>query len=154
MSLMLELISNNAKHMISIGEKLGRSLGGGNVIELKGDVGAGKTTLTKGIAIGLGVDEDVQSPSFTISRVYSARDGLSLAHYDFYRLSNPGIMSDEISETIGDDSMVTVIEWGDIVENVLPEDRLTISIISVSEDERKLTIEAGGDRSGIVLGKL
>jgi len=151
---MLKLTSNNTEHMVALGEKIGRSLSGGSVIELQGDVGAGKTTLTKGIALGLGVEEDVQSPSFTISRVYDAHDGLSLAHYDFYRLNDPGIMSDEIHETVSDANFVTIVEWGDIIENVLPIDKLTISIISISENERKLTISAGGDRSRKVLEEL
>jgi len=154
MGLMLELTSDNTENMISLGERIGHSLSGGDVIELRGDVGAGKTTLTKGIAIGLGVDEDVQSPSFTISRLYSARDGLSLAHYDFYRLNDPGIMADELNEAAGDDNVVTVIEWGGIVENVLPKDRLTISIIAVSENGRRLTLEASGNKGKRVLEKL
>lgn len=125
-----------------LGEKLGVLLKGGETIELIGDVGAGKTTFTKGLAVGLGIDEDVQSPSFTISRVYDARDGLILAHYDFYRLSDAGIMADELTETSQDPTAVTVIEWADIVEDVLPEGRIAISFAAPSEDQRTLTIKA------------
>jgi len=84
----------NEVQMTNFGKKLGSFLVGGEVIELVGDVGAGKTTLTKGIGIGLGVTENVQSPSFTISQVYDARDNLTLSHYDFYRLNDAGIMSE------------------------------------------------------------
>lgn len=122
------------------GERLGRMLHAGLVIELVGDVGAGKTTLTKGLALGLGIDEDVQSPSFTISRVYDGRDGLQLAHYDFYRLSDAGIMADELRDVVQDPTVVTVIEWADIVEGVLPEHRLRIHAVATSETERQLTI--------------
>lgn len=121
-------------------QKLGAALRGGEIIELVGDVGAGKTSFTKGLARGLGVDEDVQSPSFTISRVYEGRDRLRLAHYDFYRLADAGIMKDELAETLQDPQTVTVIEWADIVEGVLPQGRLTIRFESPTETARKLTL--------------
>jgi tRNA threonylcarbamoyladenosine biosynthesis protein TsaE len=73
-----EILSVDEMH--DFGMRLGAQLKGGDVLELVGDVGAGKTTLTKGIAEGLGVTEDVQSPSFTISRVYSTQSALQLAH--------------------------------------------------------------------------
>ncbi len=82
----------------NLATKIGASLAGGEVFELVGDVGAGKTTFVKGLAKGLTVEDDVQSPSFTISRVYDARDGIQLAHYDFYRLYDAGIMANEIAE--------------------------------------------------------
>jgi tRNA threonylcarbamoyladenosine biosynthesis protein TsaE len=124
-----------------LGATLGRSLVGNEVIELIGDVGAGKTTFVKGLALGLGIDEDVQSPSFTISRVYEAWNDLRLAHYDFYRLGDAGIMSNELTETMQDSQTVTVIEWADIVEGVLPERRMTISFVAPTETSRRLTIE-------------
>jgi tRNA threonylcarbamoyladenosine biosynthesis protein TsaE len=136
--------------MKDFGHKLGRLLKGGEVIELIGDVGAGKTTFVKGLARGLSIDEDVQSPSFTISRVYDGRDNLQLAHYDFYRLADAGIMANELSEVTKDSGVVTVIEWADVVENVLPENRISIRITSPSESVRQL------DVSGLVevVGKL
>jgi tRNA threonylcarbamoyladenosine biosynthesis protein TsaE len=133
--------------MKAFGARLASLLKGGEVIELVGDVGAGKTTLTKGIAAGLGVDEDVQSPSFTISRVYSANDGLTLAHYDFYRLHAAGIMGDELKETILNQQTITVIEWGGIVEGALPHDRLTLTIVAPTETSRRIIVEAHGLRS-------
>jgi tRNA threonylcarbamoyladenosine biosynthesis protein TsaE len=122
----------------ALGEKLGRLLKGGEVIELVGDVGAGKTTFVKGIAKGLAVDEAVQSPSFTISRVYDARDSLLLAHYDFYRLNDAGIMADELAEITQDLSSITVIEWADIVEGVLPVNRLRIIFTAPTDTTRSL----------------
>ena len=132
---------SNEQETRHLGEKLGQRLKGGEVIELVGDVGAGKTTFVKGLAIGLGIDEDVQSPSFTISRVYEARDGLQLAHYDFYRLNDAGIMADELAETTEDPETITVIEWADIVEGVLPAGRLRINFASPSETARMLTLD-------------
>lgn len=131
--------------MNALGKKLGALLTGGEIIELIGDVGAGKTTLTKGIAAGLAIDEDIQSPSFTISRVYSGRDDLTLAHYDFYRLHDAGIMAEELHETIRDPQIITVIEWADIVTGMLPDDRLTIYLQPISETSRHVEIKASGD---------
>lgn len=140
--------------MKQLGEKLGSLLDGGEVLELVGDVGAGKTTLTKGIGAGMKIDDDIQSPSFTISRVYDGRDDLQLAHYDFYRLHDAGIMADELHETIHDPKTVTIIEWAEIVNGVLPADRLTITITSPSENGRKVVFAAGGATSSALLGKL
>lgn len=140
--------------MKQLGEKLGSLLDGGEVLELVGDVGAGKTTLTKGIGAGMKIDDDVQSPSFTISRVYDGRDDLQLAHYDFYRLHDAGIMADELHETIHDPKTVTIIEWAEIVNGVLPADRLTVTITSPSENGRKVVFAAGGATSSALLGKL
>jgi tRNA threonylcarbamoyladenosine biosynthesis protein TsaE len=127
----------------AVGERLGRVLRGGETLELVGDVGAGKTTFVKGLARGLEIDDDIQSPSFTISRVYDARDGLVLAHYDFYRLADAGIMRDELAESVHDAAAITVIEWADIVEGVLPDDRVTIRLTAPTETDRRLEISGG-----------
>lgn len=128
----------------ALGWVVGLALTGGEVIELVGDVGTGKTTLVKGIAVGLGIDEYIQSPSFTINRIYEGRNDITLSHYDFYRLDDAGIMADELGEEIGKSNVVTIIEWAGIVEGVLPADRLTILITSPSETARKFEITAGG----------
>lgn len=137
----------NEQKMREFGERLGRIFTGGEVIELVGDVGAGKTTLVRGIAKGMGVDETVQSPSFTINRVYDASSGRRLVHYDFYRLSDPGIMRDELAETMNDKDAVVVIEWADTIEQTLPKDRMTITITSTGEDTRSLNVQAGDTAS-------
>jgi len=144
----------NQEVMKALGERLGRHLRGGEILELIGDVGAGKTTLTKGIAEGMGVDEDVQSPSFTISRVYDTPQHLRLAHYDFYRLHDPGIMAGELHETMRDTETVTIIEWAEIVNGVLSDDRLTVHITPISETQRKVEVTAGGERSALFLKEL
>lgn len=131
---------HNAEQTRRLGMKIGTQLRGGEVFELVGDVGAGKTTFTKGLANGLGVKDEVQSPSFTISRVYDARDDLQLVHYDFYRLSDPGIMAAEVSEMVHDPKTVTVIEWAAIVEGVLPQTHHRISFTSPSETERGIEL--------------
>lgn len=133
--------------MKQFGARLGALLAGGEAIELIGDVGAGKTTLTKGIARGMGVDEDVQSPSFTISRVYDGANDLTLAHYDFYRLNDAGIMANELHETVRDTGTVTIIEWADIIKGILPEDHISIRLTSPTEESRMIDMQASGVRS-------
>lgn len=147
----MQLEVNSAEDMQVLGAKLGRSIAGGEVIELVGDIGAGKTTFVKGLASGLGIAEDVQSPTFTISRVYDSPRGIVLAHYDFYRLSEPGILRAELAESIYDQKTVTVIEWAGVVEDVMPPDTLRIHIHATTEDTRVVRVEAGGSRSKALL---
>jgi len=137
--------------MVDLGEQLGRQLEGGEVIELVGDVGAGKTTFTRGLARGLGVDDDIQSPTFTISRIYEAPSGLRLVHYDFYRLIDARIMAMELEETVGDEQTVTVIEWGEVVASVLPRERITITITASGEATRSLEVSAVGERLKVMI---
>lgn len=144
----------NETAMKAFGARLGALLKGGEVIELVGDVGAGKTTLTKGIGEGLAVDDDVQSPSFTISRVYGARDNLYMAHYDFYRLHDAGIMEAELHETLYDQHTITIVEWADIVKGVLPDDRLSIHITPTSEEGRIVTLKTTNSRYEKLLEQL
>ena len=138
----------------ALGARLGGLLRGGEVVELIGDVGAGKTTLAKGIGEGLKIDEPIASPSFTISRLYSARDGLQLAHYDFYRLLDAGLMADELAEAIDQPDSITLIEWGEVVAGVLPRDRLTINIESPTVLGRRLSLSAGGPVSQALVDRL
>ena len=140
----MNIIIHNENEMNLMGVKIGRLLQGGELIDLIGDVGAGKTTLTKGIALGLGITEEVQSPSFTISRTYEARNNLTLVHYDFYRLDDPGIMKDTLKETLDDDNCINVIEWSDIVKEVITGDRIAITFTSIDENTRNLQITIYG----------
>jgi tRNA threonylcarbamoyladenosine biosynthesis protein TsaE len=112
-------------------------LKGGEVIELVSDLGGGKTTFVKGIAKGLGITEEVHSPSFTISNQHDGKK-LTLYHFDFYRLQEPGIMKQELAEVITDNNAVTVIEWADIVEDILPANKLRIVISVKSENSRDI----------------
>lgn len=147
------MIIRSAQEMKDFGARIGALLEGGEVIELVGDVGAGKTTFVRGVASGMGITETVQSPSFTINRVYDAPHGLRLVHYDFYRLDDPGIMADELHEELDDKRVVVIIEWAEAVGNVLPEDRLVLALGATGEEEREVTMEAGGDISRAVMEK-
>lgn len=128
------------KSMRELGVKIGAALRGGEVFELIGDVGAGKTTFVKGLATGLEIDDDVQSPSFTINRQYKGRNGLTLSHYDFYRLNDAGIMGMEIAESLSDPSRVTVVEWGESVKDVLPDNRIIININYLPAEGREVEL--------------
>lgn len=125
--------------MLDFGKSFAKSMPN-QIIELIGDVGAGKTTFVRGLAEGLGVKEPVTSPSFTISKSYALPDGRTLTHYDFYRLDNVGIMANNLHETINNKSIV-IVEWGNSVENILPEDRCVIVIKLQNDGSREIAIK-------------
>ena len=143
--------------MINFGEQLAKELTPPAVLELIGDVGTGKTTITKGIAQGLVVTEEVTSPSFTISKQYSfplrvdrqsptnAAAG-ALIHYDFYRLTDPGIMRDDLLESVSNPSTITVVEWADSVAEILPEHHRRL-IITYNDDGSRTIQDSATPRS-------
>lgn len=122
-------------------EKIGQALKGGEVIELISDLGGGKTTFTRGLARGAGSADKVASPTFTISKVYDTNT-FQIHHFDFYRLQEAGIVADELAEVLHDPEVVTVVEWADVVQHVLPEDRLTIRIMQTPDGSRDITFTA------------
>lgn len=129
--------------MEELGAQLAAHVKGGEVLELIGDVGAGKTTLTRSMLRAYGVTDTVQSPTFTICNRYQVGD-VYFAHYDFYRLGEAGIMEEEFVETTHDPQTVTIIEWGDVVAQTMTNDRLTIEIIADTESSREVTITGHG----------
>ena len=116
------------QEMVDLGRKFAKKIRLPVVVELVGDVGVGKTTFVRGLAEGLGVKEPVTSPSFMVSKTYALPEGGILAHYDFYRLTDPGLMADELSERLQDVRSVVVIEWGESVADILPEERVRMVI--------------------------
>ena len=122
---------------LDFGRKLGAKLKAPAAVELVGDVGSGKTTLTRGLAEALGVKEPVTSPSFTISKRYAARK-ITLAHYDFYRLPDPGIMKEDLDESLNDPDTITVVEWGESVKDLLPKNHLKIEIKYREDGSREI----------------
>jgi tRNA threonylcarbamoyladenosine biosynthesis protein TsaE len=138
---MESVIIPNDESMRALGVKIGAALHGGEVFELIGDVGAGKTTFVKGLAAGLAIDDDVQSPSFTINRRYKGRDELTLSHYDFYRLNDAGIMNMEVAESLSEPGTITVVEWGESIKDVLPSSRIVITINYLPDEGRTVEIQ-------------
>ena len=114
--------------MLEYGRDFAKKVTAPFVIELVGDVGVGKTTFVRGLAEGLGVKVPVTSPSFTISKEYALPGGGSLVHYDFYRLPEPGLMFDDLMEKINNPQNIVVIEWGESVAELLPENHVKIKI--------------------------
>ena len=114
--------------MLEYGRSFAKKVIAPFVIELVGDVGVGKTTFVRGLAEGLGVKVPVTSPSFTISKEYALPGGGSLVHYDFYRLPEPGLMFDDLMEKINNPQNIVVIEWGESVAELLPENHVKIEI--------------------------
>lgn len=105
------------------------------MIELVSDLGGGKTTFVRGLAKGIASADNVSSPTFTLSNQYTG-EKLIMHHFDFYRLQEAGIMRDELAEILADQQNVTIVEWADIVNDVLPVDRLTIRITATGEQSR------------------
>lgn len=141
---LLKITTSSFDETMLLGEKLGLLLNGGEIIELSSDLGGGKTTLTKGIARGLGSNDLVSSPTFTISNVYSG-SSLTIHHYDFYRLGELGLMSEELQETLNDPEAVSIIEWAGEAHKLLPTDkliRIIIEPLATNEDARSFTFQA------------
>jgi len=129
--------STSLDDSLALAGQIGRRLQGGEVIELVSDLGGGKTTFVRGLAAGMDSTDQVRSPSFTLSNQYRAGD-LILHHFDFYRLTEPGILRDELAELLDDPAAVVAVEWADIVETVLPTKRLTIKISATGDNTRHL----------------
>lgn len=116
------------------------------MIELVSDLGGGKTTFVRGLARGIGSDDPVSSPTFTINHMYKGTE-VTLYHFDFYRLVEAGVMREELAEILQDPKGVTVVEWGGIVEDVLPTRKLVITITATGEESRHYQLVASGDQA-------
>ncbi|KWW20271.1 MULTISPECIES: tRNA (adenosine(37)-N6)-threonylcarbamoyltransferase complex ATPase subunit type 1 TsaE [Bacillaceae] len=138
----VEWISQNEEETAQFAQKLAQRLSSRDVLALEGDLGAGKTAFTKGLAKGLGVSRTVNSPTFTIIKEYMGR--LPLFHMDVYRVS-------ESEEDLGFDEYfegdgVTVVEWAHIIKDQLPDEILTIYIYRLGDTSRRIVLEPKGDR--------
>ena len=129
------------QEMMEKGEEMAVVCGeGSHIIELIGDVGVGKTTFVRGLAKGLGIKEPVSSPSFTISKSYACPDGRTLVHYDFYRLNEPGLMSDELKEDLKNNNNIIIIEWSDSVKDILPKKHIIVNIKYNDDGSREMEV--------------
>jgi tRNA threonylcarbamoyladenosine biosynthesis protein TsaE len=134
-----QIRSTDSKSTEALGVNIGARLKGGEVIELTSDLGGGKTTFTRGLVRGAGSTDHVSSPTFTISKVYQAKD-LQIHHFDLYRLQEAGIMTHEIAELLHDPKVVLILEWAGIAEGVLPEQRLIVQFETTSETNRDIQL--------------
>lgn len=140
--ILVGMYSRTEAELIAIGEAIGKKLVPRDVLVLTGNLGAGKTTLTKGIAKGLGIEQMIKSPTYTIVREYAG--SLSLYHLDVYRIGDDPDSIDLDDFLYGEG--VTVIEWGELLDTRLLGDYLTI-YIEEEGDGRRLTFHAQGQRS-------
>ena len=131
------IVTNHSDQTESFARKLGSQLQGGEVIELIGDLGAGKTTFVRGLAQGTQSTDRVSSPTFTISNVYKGR--IDVHHYDLYRLHNDKLIIEELTELL-DDNKVVVLEWPQEVKQILPKSRISIELKPTNENTREITI--------------
>ena len=132
------IIINNSQEMISLGEQIGLHAFPNMVITMEGDLGAGKTTMTKGIALGLGIKDIVNSPTFTIMKTYKGR--LDLYNLDVYRINDP--YSDFELEEYFESNGLCVIEWASQIEPILPDELLQIEIRDLGDNKRQVTLRS------------
>lgn len=142
----LDLVSHSSLHTERLGERLATHAEPGDVIALWGELGAGKTVLARGVAIGLGIDEEaITSPTFVILHEHFG-GRLPLYHLDLYRLERS-----QLGSTGWEDALeaggVTVIEWPDRAGDELPSDRVDVRLEHVAETKRRVTVEPTGPRS-------
>ncbi len=138
-------LTHSAAETLALGERLAAGWPAGTVVALSGDLGAGKTALTKGIARGLGVTDTITSPTFTLVNEHAARDGRRLYHVDLYRLDQPQQAVDiGIEEELTPNGW-TIIEWAENLGGVLPAHAVRIGIEILDENERRITVRGTGN---------
>ena len=139
----MEFITNSPEQTEQVGQRLGQALRPGTVLAYLGDLGAGKTAFTRGLARGLGATEMVTSPTYTIVNEYlSGR--MPLFHFDMYRLSSSDDLWDIGWEVYWERGGVCAVEWSENVADAM-EGAVTVRIEKLGEDARRITIE-GGDQ--------
>lgn len=140
------MLSKTRDETIAIGSKLAKTLTKGDVVALMGELGSGKTVLTKGIAAGLGVKDVryVNSPTFVIIKEY--RGKLPLYHFDLYRLDHAGLLDSLNCDEYFYGNGVCVIEWAERILHLLPKKRVEVRLSVVSDTERRIAIKNVGGR--------
>ena len=147
---MIKIITNSPEKTKEIAYNLGKILDAGSLVIMTGDLGAGKTTFTQGIALGLGISKNVTSPTFTIMKVY--KNKIPLYHIDAYRLE--GLSQDlGLAEMMEDDG-VCVIEWPIFIDDRLPKEHLNIDLKLIDDQTREITISANGKKYENILEAL
>lgn len=141
----MEFVTNSPEETEELGERLGRALSPGDVVAFTGDLGAGKTAFTRGIARGLGIGDRVTSPTFAIVNEYEG-GRLPLFHFDMYRLTS----SDELFDIGWEDYLarggVCAVEWSENVDDALDEDAIRVDIRrGAQDDQRVISVTNGPD---------
>ncbi len=147
---MIKIITNSPEKTKEIAYNLGKILDAGSLVIMTGDLGAGKTTFTQGIALGMGISKNVTSPTFTIMKVY--KNKIPLYHIDAYRLE--GLSQDLGLEEMMEDDGVCVIEWPIFIDDRLPKEHLNIDLKLIDDQTREITISANGKKYENILEAL
>ena len=149
----MAFVTSSQEETIALGERLGTLLQAGDVLVLTGDLGAGKTQLTKGIAAGMGVEDDVTSPTFNILMVYDG-ERMPLYHFDLYRLDDPDQLEDIGLYEMLDGDGACVIEWGEQFSDEIGPERLDVYLTRLDEQAavgeeppREVRLVAHGERA-------
>jgi tRNA threonylcarbamoyladenosine biosynthesis protein TsaE len=132
--------TTSPQETIKLGKKIGEVLKKGDVIAYLGNLGAGKTTLTRGIALGLGLDDVVISPTFSIVNEYENENGINVYHFDMYRIKNETELEFTGYYDYPQKDSVFVIEWSENIKNILPSSTVFISIETIDEQTREISI--------------
>jgi len=140
---MIRVITHSPEETINTAEKLGRLLKAGDMIAYKGSLGAGKTTFTRGIAIGLGLGDNVTSPTFALVNEYRGSD-INLYHFDMYRIENGDDLESTGFYDYPFEENVAAVEWSENIDEFLPKNTIYITLNTLSESEREIIIEDGG----------
>lgn len=137
-----QTVSTSSDATERLGELLGRLIKASAVLELRSDLGGGKTTFVRGLAKGFGSDDQVISPTFILNAIYKGKGGREIHHFDFYRLDQAGILSSQLLASLKNRQVVTVVEWSGIVQKILPQKRFTVEFqpVAASEAERQIVI--------------
>lgn len=150
---MVRIVLKGLKETEEFGERLGNILQGGDVLSLTGDLGAGKTTLTKSIGKGLGVNDYITSPTFALINEYKGR--VWVYHFDVYRLEGSEDLFDLGYEDYFYSNGVSIIEWGDKIKDILPSNTIEINIGKGEKlDERIVTISGQDNRYSQIVKEL
>lgn len=142
--LSITIKTRSVSETIEAGKKIGSRLRGGDIVAYRGGLGAGKTTITRGIAMGIGLEDVAFSPTFAIVNEYLNPSGVDVYHFDMYRISSDELESIGFYDYLGEDSII-LIEWSENIEDALPKETITIEIERISDDERSITV-SGGER--------
>lgn len=130
--------TSSAEETIDLGRKIGEKLRGGDMIAFRGGLGAGKTTMTRGIALGMGLRDEVSSPTFALVNEY--RGSLRLCHFDMYRITGAlDLESTGFFDYISDDCVIA-IEWSENIADELPDGYITIELSQISGEAREITV--------------
>ncbi|MCM1132639.1 MAG: tRNA (adenosine(37)-N6)-threonylcarbamoyltransferase complex ATPase subunit type 1 TsaE [Ruminococcus flavefaciens] len=139
----MRVVTHSPQETIEVAVRLGKCLKKGDIIAYRGGLGAGKTTFTRGLAIGLGLGDEVTSPTFALVNEYCG-EGLNLYHFDMYRIETEGDLESSGFWDYDFADNIAVIEWSENISQFLPDSAVFITVNALGDTEREIIIEDGG----------